>query len=114
MYDGLNLHMLEIHGKHYDEDLCILQVVHPVVRKAVRKTLISRLRRLGMGCEYDVSRLGPITSITVLTGTFQTVKRDPELNAEPHQYAYGTASVDIHILAIPRNRLRPWTSMFAS
>ena len=55
MYDGLNLHMLGMHGKHYDEDLCTLQVVRPVVRKAVRKTLISRLRRLGIGCEYDVS-----------------------------------------------------------
>jgi len=47
MYDGLNLYMLEMHGEHHDDDFCI-HVLYPVVRKAVRKAIISRLRRLGM------------------------------------------------------------------
>ena len=46
MYDGLNLHTLEMHCEHHD-DFCI-QAVYPVVRKVVRKAIISRLRRLGM------------------------------------------------------------------
>ena len=57
MYDGPNLHMLEVHGKHRHEDLCILHVVRPVVRKVVRRAIVSRLRGPGMGYEYDVSRL---------------------------------------------------------
>jgi len=30
-YHGLNLHMLEMHGEHHDENFCILQDVYPVV-----------------------------------------------------------------------------------
>jgi hypothetical protein len=66
-----------------------------------------------MDFDYDASRFGPRMSIIVLTGTFQTVKRDPKLNAEPHQYAYGTASVDVNFLTMPRNGLSSWASMFA-
>jgi hypothetical protein len=67
-----------------------------------------------MGYDYDASRFGPRTSIIILTSTFQTVKCDPKLNVEPHQYAYETAAVDINFLTMPRNGLSPWTSMSAS
>ena len=87
MYYGLNLHMLEVLGKHDDEDLCILQAVHPVVRKAVRRAITSRLRRLGMGYDYDVSGSGPRMSMLLLKGLFQTVKCDSKLNGESHGYA---------------------------
>jgi len=40
--------MLEMHGEHHDEDFCILQAVCRVMRKVVRKAIISRLGRLGM------------------------------------------------------------------
>ena len=58
---GLNPHMLEVLGKHHDEVSSILfQVVdepqHPVVGKAVRGAARWRLRRLGIGNDYDVSR----------------------------------------------------------
>jgi hypothetical protein len=86
----------------------------PVVRKAVRAAIISRLRRLGMGHDYGASRSGPRMHITVLTGTLQTAKHDFKLIAEPHRYAYGAASVDTNFLTMPRNALRLWTSMFAS
>ena len=43
-----------------------------VVRKAVRRAITSRLRRLG---------------ILLLTGTFQIVKHDPKLNGESYEYA---------------------------
>jgi hypothetical protein len=62
----------------------------PLIRKVVRAAIISRLRRLGMGHDYGVSRSGPRMPITVLTGTLQTAKRDPKLIAGPHRYAYGT------------------------
>jgi len=38
--------MLEMHDELHDDDFCI-QAVNPVIRKAVRKAIISRLRRLG-------------------------------------------------------------------
>ena len=86
-YYGLNLHMLDVLGKHHDEDLCILQAVHPVAGKAVRRAITSRLRRLSMGCDYDVSGSGPRMSVLLLTGSFQTVKCDSKLNGESHEYA---------------------------
>ena len=61
VYQGLNPHTLDMLGKHHDEDLCILlqavddELQHPVVRKAVRRAISSRLRSLGMGDDYDVS-----------------------------------------------------------
>ena len=58
-----------------------------VVRKAVRRAITSRLRRLGMGYDYDVSGSGPRMSILLLTGTFQIVKHDPKLNGESYEYA---------------------------
>jgi len=97
VYQGLNPHTLDMLGKHHDEDLCILlqavddELQHPVVRKAVRRAISTRLRSLGMGDDYDVSRIDREMRILVLTGTFQTVRRDPKLNAELHQYAYGTS-----------------------
>ena len=60
VYQGLNPDTLDMLGKHHDEDLCILlqavddELQHPVVRKAVRRAISSRLRRLGMGDDYDV------------------------------------------------------------
>lgn len=48
---------------HHDEDLCVLlqaaddELQHPVVRKAVRKQIAARLRRLGLADDYDVSSL---------------------------------------------------------
>jgi len=66
-----------------------------------------------MGYDYGVSRFSSGLSIIVLMGTFQPVKRDPNLNGEPNQYAYGTAfgghplpdgatqwvrTLDIHVL----------------
>jgi hypothetical protein len=45
---------------HHDEDLCVLlqaaddELQHPVVRKAVRKSIAARLRRLGLADDYDV------------------------------------------------------------
>ena len=97
VYQGLNPHTLDMLGKHHDEDLCILlqavddELQHPVVRKAVRRAISSRLRNLGMGDDYDVSCFDLGVSIIVLTRTLQTVKRDPKLNAELHQYAYGNS-----------------------
>ena len=87
MYYWLNLHMPEVLGNHHDEDFCILQAVHPVVRKVVRRPITSRLRRLGMGYDYDVSRSGPRMSMLLVTGIFQTVKCESKLNAESHEYA---------------------------
>ena len=78
-------------GKHHDEDLWIFQAVDPVVRKAVRRVITSRLRRLGMGYDYDVSRSGPRMFILLLTGTFQTVKHDPKLNGESDEYVNSTS-----------------------
>jgi hypothetical protein len=46
---------------HHDEDLCVLlqaaddELQHPVVRKAVRKSIAARLRKLGLADDYDVS-----------------------------------------------------------
>ena len=74
VYQGLNPHTLDMLGKHHDEDLCILlqavddELQHPVVRKAVRRAISSRLRNLGMGDDYDVSWIDPGMSIVVLTG----------------------------------------------
>jgi hypothetical protein len=45
---------------HHDEDLCVLlqaaedELQHPVVRKAVRKAIAGRLRKLGLSEDYDV------------------------------------------------------------
>lgn len=45
---------------HHDEDLCVLlqaaedELQHPVVRKAVRKAVAGRLRKLGLTPDYDV------------------------------------------------------------
>ena len=116
---GLNPHMLEVLGKHHDEVSSILfQVVdelqHPVVGKAVRGATRSRLRRLGIGNGYDVSRFGPGMSITVLTRTFQTVKRASKLTRELRQCAYVTVSVDIDFMTMPLNGPTPWTSLVAN
>ena len=78
------MHMLEVLGEYHDEDLWILQAVHLVVRKAVRRAITSRL---AMGYDYDVSGSGSRISMLLLTGTFQTVKHDPKLNGESHEYA---------------------------
>ena len=46
---------------HHDEDLCVLlqaaedELQHPIVRKAVRKAIAGRLRKLGLHEDYDVS-----------------------------------------------------------
>lgn len=48
---------------HHDEDLCVLlqaaedELQHPVVRKAVRKAIAGRLKKLGLAEDYDVSSL---------------------------------------------------------
>ena len=78
--------MLEMLNEHHDEDLCTLQAVRPVVRKAVR--------RLGMVYDYDVSRSVPGMPLIVLTGTFQTVKCDPKLVAKPTNTFIEQRSVD--------------------
>ena len=45
---------------HHDEDLCVLlqaaddELQHPIVRKAVRKQIAARLRKLGLADDYDV------------------------------------------------------------
>ena len=113
LVDDLNPHMLEVLGEHHDGDSSILfqavdELQHPVVRKAVRGAARSRLRRLGMGNAYDVSRLGPLMSITVLTRTFQTVKRTSKLSRELRRGAYVTVSVDIDFLTIPTREGVSW------
>jgi hypothetical protein len=46
---------------HHDEDLCVLlqaaedELQHPVVRKAVRKAIAGRLKKLGLGDDHEVS-----------------------------------------------------------
>ena len=111
--DDLNPHMLEVLSEHHDEDSSILfqvgdELQHPVVRKVVRGAARSRLTRLGMGNVYDVSRLGPLMSITVLTRTFQTVKRASKLSRELRRGAYVTVSVDIDFLTIPTREGVSW------
>jgi hypothetical protein len=75
VYNGLNSHTIDMLGKHHDEDLCILlqavddELQHPVVRKAVKRAIGARLRRLGMGDNYDVRQFNPEMSILVLTET---------------------------------------------
>ncbi|CAG7854225.1 SubName: Full=Uncharacterized protein {ECO:0000313/EMBL:CCA67536.1} [Serendipita indica DSM 11827] len=62
---------------HHDEDLCVLlqaaedELQHPVVRKAVRKAIAGRLRKLGLNEDYD------------------TVKRTPSMAAKLHKQAFG-------------------------
>ena len=111
--DDLNPHMLEVLSEHHDEDSSILfqavdELQHPVVRKAVREAARSRLRRLGMGNVYDVSRFGPLMSITILTRAFQTVKRVSKLTRELRRSAYVTVSVDIDFLTIPTREGVSW------
>ncbi|KIM31952.1 hypothetical protein M408DRAFT_241304 [Serendipita vermifera MAFF 305830] len=65
---------------HHDEDLCVLlqaaddELQHPVVRKAVRKQIAARLRKLGMADDYDA------------------VKGNPDMAAILHKEAYGSPS----------------------
>ncbi|KAG9049100.1 hypothetical protein FS842_000247, partial [Serendipita sp. 407] len=65
---------------HHDEDLCVLlqaaedELQHPVVRKAVRKAIATRLRRLGVNEDYD------------------TAKNDPSMAAKLHRQAFGSPS----------------------
>jgi len=121
VYQGLNPHTLEMLGKHHDEDLCILlqavddELQHPVVRKAVRKAISSRLGRLGMGNDYDVSRFNPRMSIIVLTGTpSRPSSAIPSSTLSSTNTRMELASVDMSFLMMLRNGPRPWTHMFAS
>ena len=73
---GLHPPMLEVLGRHHDEDSPLSgrrRAPASCCQEGGAKAARSRLRRLGMGNDYDVSRFGPGKSIIVLTRTFQTV-----------------------------------------
>jgi len=81
---------------HHDEDLCVLlqaaddELQHPVVRKAVRKQIAARLRKLGLADDYEVSGTWIWINLFRLKFQFQAVKRDPNMAARLHREAYGS------------------------
>ena len=118
---GLNPTTLEMLGKHHDEDLCILlqavddDLQHPVVRKAVRRAISSRLRRLGMGDDYDVSRFNPGMSTVVLTEVLSRPSSAiPSSMLSSINTRMEPASVDMSSLKMLQNGPGPWMPMFAS
>ena len=121
VYQGLNPHTLDMLGKHHDEDLCILlqavddELQHPVVRKAVRRAISSRLRRLGMGDDYDVSQFMPAVSIVTLMQTlYRPSSAIPSSTLSSINTRMELASVDMIFLRTLQNGPRLWTPMFAS